>query len=32
MGEAASYINTATMISLSEKELVDCNDGCDGGQ
>lgn len=34
MGEAASYINTGNIISLSEKQLVDCdasNGGCEGG-
>lgn len=34
VGEAASYINTRTIVSLSEKQLVDCdtsNSGCDGG-
>jgi hypothetical protein len=32
--EAASYAKTGVVISLSEKQLVDCNTdngGCDGG-
>lgn len=34
MGEASSYINTGNIVSLSEKQLVDCdtsNNGCNGG-